>query len=216
MDAATASLALAASVSAAEKSPDDPAVLEKARSTAFHSLATIRAALRVGNPFKRKIKFLLGEIRFATKAAFQRQLILAYFSVLLHCTKEMTVSFLLLTCWLVDFFMTAASARALSTAPHGPPWLDTCRVALEDAIMSRFLLAPVALRYWLSKCLVACFSFPAVSHHLYGTVKAFIQVRGRLVQENTTNRSRSEPRTRSFLSTPLVFRTCGACASDGW
>jgi hypothetical protein len=42
--------------------------------------------------------------------------------------------------------------------------------------MSRHLVATTALRYWLCKCLVACFTFPTVSHHLYGTVKAFHQV----------------------------------------
>jgi hypothetical protein len=48
MDPPSAAAMLAASVAAAEKSPDDPSVLEKARSTAFHSLATLRAALRAG------------------------------------------------------------------------------------------------------------------------------------------------------------------------
>jgi len=46
-------------------------------------------------------------------------------------------------------------------------------MALEDAVMSKHLLATTALRHWLCRCLVACFAFPSVSHHLYGTVKAF-------------------------------------------
>ncbi len=42
--------------------------------------------------------------------------------------------------------------------------------------MSRCLPATPALRFWLCRCLVAVFAFPAVSHHLYGTIKAFHQV----------------------------------------
>lgn len=48
LDASSAAATLAASVAAAERSPDDHSVLEKARSTAFHALATLRAALRAG------------------------------------------------------------------------------------------------------------------------------------------------------------------------
>ena len=48
MDGSMAAATLASSVSAAERAPDDAAVLEKARSTAFHALAMLRAALRVG------------------------------------------------------------------------------------------------------------------------------------------------------------------------
>jgi len=46
-------------------------------------------------------------------------------------------------------------------------------MALEDAVMSKHLLATTALRHWLCRCLVACFAFTSVAHHLYGTVKAF-------------------------------------------
>jgi hypothetical protein len=49
MDAASAAATLTASVTAADRSPDDQAVLDKARSTSFYSLATLRAALRTGN-----------------------------------------------------------------------------------------------------------------------------------------------------------------------
>jgi hypothetical protein len=57
--------------------------------------------------------------------------------------------------------------------PLGPPWLNAARVAVEDAIMAKHLQATTAVRFWLCKCLAACFRFAAVGHHLYGTLKAF-------------------------------------------
>ena len=48
LDGSAAAATLMASVTAAEKSPDDATVLEKARSTAFHALATLRATLMAG------------------------------------------------------------------------------------------------------------------------------------------------------------------------
>jgi len=39
--------------------------------------------------------------------------------------------------------------------------------------MAKHLQATAATRYWLCQCLAACFRFPSVGHHLYGTLKAF-------------------------------------------
>ena len=69
----------------------------------------------------------------------------------------------------------AASPAAMAAEPRGPKWIDAARVALEAAVTSRTLLPAAALRCWLSWCLASCFSFPAISHHLYGTVKALHQ-----------------------------------------
>jgi hypothetical protein len=72
---------------------------------------------------------------------------------------------------------SAAEPTALSKEPQGPKWLEGCRAAVEEAIMSKALVANMALRFWLIGCLEAIFTFSAVAHHLYGTVKAFLQVR---------------------------------------
>jgi hypothetical protein len=72
---------------------------------------------------------------------------------------------------------SAAEPTALSKEPQGPKWLEGCRAAVEEAIMSKSLVANMALRFWLVGCLEVIFTFSAVAHHLYGTVKAFLQVR---------------------------------------
>lgn len=70
----------------------------------------------------------------------------------------------------------AGSPASLLREPQGPKWIEACRAALENSIMSKVLVANTAMRFWLITCLEETFSFSAVSHHLYGTVKAFLQV----------------------------------------
>jgi hypothetical protein len=91
-------------------------------------------------------------------------------------------------------WLAAARPEALEVDPRGPPWIDNARTALEDAILSKELQPAVTnaprarlaslfndtpwcaqnlLQELLCSCLVACFQFAAVAHHLYGTVKEF-------------------------------------------